>query len=156
MNKREHVINGLLVGIGVGILLSPTGELTMARSIVAVAVPVLLGALFPDIDAVIGSHRKTFHNLIVLGIFAAFPYVFDNLQYVWIGVLTHYVLDCFGSKRGIALFYPFPDEWNPLRGVTVSSRFAGAVTGLISLGELLFAYFLILATQPNIPLPPLN
>lgn len=156
MNKREHVINGLLVGLGVGIILQPTLDAAMLRSIVAVTVPVLLGALFPDIDAVIGSHRKTFHNLIVLGTFVAFPVVFDNLQYVWIGVLTHFVLDLFGSTRGIALWYPFPQEWNPLRGVTVSSRFAGAVTVLITLCELVVAYLVVIATQPSIPLPPIR
>lgn len=138
MNKREHVINGLLIGIGVGIILSPTWDEHMLHSVTAVTVPVTLGALVPDIDTEFGRHRKTLHNVFVLGTFLAFPYVFGNLQYVWIGVLTHFVLDMLGTKRGVALFYPFEsDEYNPDIGVPVESKFAGAVTGLVTAAEII-------------------
>jgi len=82
-----------------------------------------LGALFPDVDTAFGKHRKTLHNLPILIGFVAFPFVFGNLEYVWIGVLTHYVLDIAGSKRGIALFYPlWKEEFGLPIGVAVSSK----------------------------------
>ncbi len=146
MNKREHIINAVLVGVGVCLLFEYNSKIAVLRSLVAVTVLVTLGALFPDVDTEFGRHRKTLHNLPVLGLFVAFPFVFDNLQYVWIGVLTHYVLDCFGSKRGIALFYPFDDdEWNPLRAVPVENRFAGVVTVLISVVEVAVATIAVAA-----------
>lgn len=137
MNKREHILNGLLVGIGVGIVLNPTWDEMMLHSVVSITIPVTLGALVPDIDTEFGRHRKTLHNVFVLGTFAVFPFVYNNLQYVWIGVLTHFVLDMMGSKRGIALLYPFSaDEYNPDVGVPVDSKFAGVVTTLVTIFEI--------------------
>lgn len=143
MNKEGHVINGLLLGIGLGFILRPGGDVETLRTVVAVTVPVVLGALFPDVDTAFGTHRKTLHNLLTLGVFLAFPIVFDNLQYVWIGVLTHYVLDVVGSKRGIALFYPYPEEYDLPTGVATSSRFANAITLLITGIELAVAAVLV-------------
>lgn len=140
MNKYGHVLNGLLLGVGLGFILSPTGDVETLRTVVAVTVPVSLGALFPDIDTEFGTHRKTLHNLHVLGMFLVFPIVFDNLHYVWIGVLTHYVLDVVGSKRGIALFYPFPREFGFPTGVTTKDHHANAVTLLITGCELVVVY----------------
>lgn len=136
MNKREHILNGILVGIGAGAILSPTWDGAMAHSVLSVALPVMLGALVPDIDTEFGRHRKTLHNVFVLGTFAVFPVVYGNLQYVWIGVLTHFVLDMLGSKRGVALFYPLSaDEYNPDIGVPVESKFSGVVTVLVTVFE---------------------
>ena len=124
MNRPGHVLNAVLLSIGLGYLLEPVGFEVVADGldtaalattywvIVEVGVPVTLGALFPDIDCAFGTHRKTFHNLPVLGAFVAFPLVFGNLQYVWIGVLTHYVLDTMGTVRGMAYFYPWPEEYD--------------------------------------------
>jgi hypothetical protein len=121
-----------------------------------VTVPVVLGAMVPDIDAVIGSHRKTLHNLLILAGVMAFPAVFGNLQFVWIGVLTHYVLDLLGSKRGIAFFYPVPNEHNPFIGVAVGSRYAGFVTVLISYLELVVGYAIVnSALRAGVSLAPL-
>lgn len=146
MNKKEHTVNGILVGIGVGAVLSPTWDEAMLLSVVEVALPVMLGALVPDIDTEFGRHRKTLHNVFVLGTFAVFPFVYGNLSYVWIGVLTHFVLDCLGSKRGIAFFYPFStDEWNPKIGVPVESKFAGVVTVLVTVFEIAAVAALLLA-----------
>ena len=143
MNKEGHVINGLLLGAGLGFVLEPGGDVATLRTVVAVTVPVVLGALFPDVDTAFGTHRKTLHNLLTLGVFLAFPVVFDNLHYVWIGVLTHYVLDIVGSKRGIALFYPSPTEYDLPTGVATSSRFANAVTLAITAVELAAAALLV-------------
>ena len=130
MNKEGHVLNGALLAIGLGfiITLDPTagplvgGEAGVtaaalgaaladaAWKVIELSLPVTLGALFPDVDTAFGRHRKTLHNLPILAIFLAFPYLFGNLRFVWIGVATHYVLDVLGSKRGIALFYPFSDS----------------------------------------------
>lgn len=138
MNKRGHVLNAVLLSIGLGILLEPTAELETLERIVAIAIPVTLGALFPDVDTDFGKHRKTLHNLPVLAAFLVFPYYFGNLEYVWLGVLTHYVLDVAGSRRGIALFYPLSSqEYNLPFGVPVSSDRADLVTVLVTVGELL-------------------
>ncbi|MDQ2049677.1 metal-dependent hydrolase [Natronolimnohabitans sp. A-GB9] len=144
MNKKGHVLNAVLLSLGLGVLLAPAESfevaeiLEMVEMIVAIGVPVTLGALFPDVDTAFGKHRKTLHNLPVLVGFLAFPYVFGNLEYVWIGVLTHYVLDVAGSKRGIALFYPLRrQEYGLPTGVPVSSSRATLVTVAVTIGELL-------------------
>jgi hypothetical protein len=129
MNKEGHVLNAVLLGIGLGFVLEPSGTAETLRTIVAVTIPVTLGALFPDVDTAFGKHRKTLHNLPVLGLFVGFPFVFANLSYVWVGVFTHYVLDYLGSRRGIALFYPLSRaEYGFPSGVTTSSRFANVIT----------------------------
>jgi len=143
MNKGGHVLNGLLLGVGLGFVLRPAGDLGTIATVVEVTVPVVLGALFPDVDTHFGSHRKTLHNLPTLGVFVAFPLIFGNLQWVWVGVLTHYVLDVFGSKRGIALLYPYPREFGFPVGVATSSRFAGAVTLGVTALELAAAAALV-------------
>ena len=144
MNKRGHVLNAVFLSIGLGYLLEPAGNVETFETILAIAVPVTLGALFPDVDTDFGRHRKTLHNLPVLAAFVAFPYFFGNLEYVWIGILTHYVLDVAGSRRGIALFYPIlSKEYNLPFGVPVSSSKADLVTGLVTVGELLIAAAII-------------
>jgi len=144
MNKQGHVLNAVLLGVGLGYVLEPAGDLETFRTIAEVSVPIVLGALFPDVDTAFGRHRKTLHNLLVLAVFVAFPLYFGNLQYVWLGVLTHYVLDMVGSRRGIALFYPLSDrEYGSPTGVTTSSRFANAVTLVVTALELVAAVFLV-------------
>lgn len=137
MNKEGHVLNAALLGIGLGFILEPSGTVETLRAVVAVTIPVTLGALFPDVDTAFGKHRKTLHNLPVLALFVSFPVVFGNLSYVWIGILTHYVLDYLGSRRGIALFYPLSSqEYGFPSGVTTSSRFANVVTLVVTGVEL--------------------
>ncbi len=145
MNKKGHVLNAILLAIGLGYVLEPSGDVPTFEMIARLSVPIILGALFPDIDTAFGRHRKTFHNLLVLAIFLAYPYFFDNLHYVWIGIVTHYVLDYFGSKRGIALFYPWSKEFSFPTGVATSSTRADLVTVLITgveLGLFAAAYYL--------------
>jgi len=144
MNKKGHVLNAVLLGIGMGYLLEPAGDLETFRTIIAIGIPITLGAMVPDIDTAFGKHRKTLHNLPLLAGFIAFPYVFGNLEYVWIGILTHYVLDVAGSKRGIALFYPVSKtEYNLPIGVAVSSDRATLVTILVTIGELLIIALIV-------------
>ncbi|WP_226042181.1 metal-dependent hydrolase [Natrinema sp. DC36] len=144
MNKKGHVLNAVLLSIGVGYLLEPVGDMETFRTIVMIGVPVTLGALFPDVDTAFGKHRKTLHNLPILIGFVAFPYVFGNLEYVWIGVLTHYVLDISGSKRGIALFYPlWKEEFGLPIGVAVSSKRADLMMVIVTVGELALAAALV-------------
>ncbi|WP_255167897.1 metal-dependent hydrolase [Natrononativus amylolyticus] len=144
MNKRGHVLNAVLLSIGLGYLLEPAGDETTFAMIVAIGVPVMLGALFPDVDTAFGRHRKTLHNLPVLAAFVAFPLYFDNLQFVWIGILTHYILDVAGSKRGIALFYPvWKREFGLPTGVAVKSRLADVVMVAVTVAELVAAALLI-------------
>lgn len=64
----------------------------------------------------------------MLGDFVAFPLVFGSRRYVWLGVLTHYVLDVAGTTRGIALVYPFPREYTSRSGFPSRRAFALAVT----------------------------
>ena len=128
MNKKGHVLNAVLLSIGLGYIFYPAGDVPTFRMIAEVSVPVVLGALFPDVDTAFGKHRKTLHNLPVLAIIYAYPVYFDNLHFVWIGVATHYVLDLLGSKRGLALFYPYDKEFSLPVGVAVSSKWATTVT----------------------------
>ncbi len=136
MNKRDHVINAALLAVGLGVALEPALDRGTAATVGAVAVPVVLGALFPDVDTAFGSHRKTFHNLLTLGVFAAFPLYFDNLHWVWVGVATHYVLDLCGNVRGMAVLYPWPEEYDVPVGVTVNSPWATVVTLVVTAAEL--------------------
>ena len=136
MNKRGHVLNALALGVGTGVLLEPSLSLATLRSVVVVGVPVLLGAMVPDIDTVVGTHRKTLHNLAVLATFLAFPYFTGNLSYVWLGVATHYALDLLGNVKGMALLYPYPEMYDIPVGVPVTSRWADVVTALVTAFEL--------------------
>lgn len=150
MNKDGHVMNAALLAVGLGVVLSvdPTAGPVVDESIedtlvgagrmaVELSLPVVLGALFPDVDTAFGKHRKTLHNLPVLALFVGFPLAFGNLEYVWIGVATHYVLDIVGSKRGIALLYPFSStEYDLPTGVATSSRWATPVTVVVTGVEL--------------------
>ncbi|XVH30691.1 metal-dependent hydrolase [Haloferacaceae archaeon DSL9] len=150
MNKRGHVTNAILLSIGLGYILEPTGDIPTFVRIVEIGIPITLGALFPDVDTAFGKHRKTLHNLPVLALFIAWPIYFANLQYVWIGVLTHYLLDLLGSRRGIALFYPWEKEFNLPVGVPVSSKYADLVTVLVTGVELAaFAglYYFVQSTE---------
>lgn len=138
MNKKGHVLNALLLAVGLGYVLQPTGDVSTFHEIAEISVPIVLGALFPDVDTAFGVHRKTLHSVFVLGVFLAYPLYFGNLQYVWVGVSTHLVLDLAGSKRGVALLYPLtPHEFDFPAGVSTGSQWADAVTVLITLGELL-------------------
>jgi membrane-bound metal-dependent hydrolase YbcI (DUF457 family) len=128
MNKEGHVLNAVLLSIGLGYVLYPAGDVPTFRAIAEMSVPIVLGALFPDVDTAFGRHRKTLHNLPVLAVIYAYPVYFDNLHFVWIGVATHYILDLAGSKRGIALFYPYEKEFNLPVGVPVASKWATVVT----------------------------
>jgi membrane-bound metal-dependent hydrolase YbcI (DUF457 family) len=145
MNKDGHVLNALLLSVGLSVILAvDPGRAVVADDAVAfgtllaeLTIPIVLGALFPDVDTAFGRHRKTLHNLPVLALFLAYPLAFDNLQFVWVGVATHYVLDVVGSRRGIALFYPLSrTEYGFPSGVTTSSRYADAVTVVITAVEL--------------------
>lgn len=151
MNKRGHVLNAVLLAIGLGYLIEPSGDVPTFRMIAEVFVPIVLGALFPDVDTAFGKHRKTLHNLPLLFLVVGYVHFFDNLQYVWVGVLTHYVLDVFGSRRGIALFYPLWDkEFGLPIGVTVSSKWADAMMYSITAFELAVAAFVIYVVPPSI------
>jgi hypothetical protein len=143
MNKEGHVLNAALLSIGLGVVfvwpttLSAATVLETLEMITRLSVPIILGALFPDVDTAFGKHRKTLHNVFVLGVVAAYPVFFDNLQFVWIGVTTHYLLDVIGSRRGIAFFYPFTSqEWGLPSGVTTSSKYANPVTVVVTAIEI--------------------
>ncbi len=136
MNKRGHVLNAVLLSVGIGVVLNPELDRGTVLSVVEVGVPVTLGALAPDVDTAFGRHRKTLHNLPLLAAVVAFPLYFDNLHFVWIGVLTHYVLDVAGTTRGIALLYPLWDrEFSLPVGVPVDSRLAPVVVLLVTAAE---------------------
>ena len=155
MNKGDHVRNGVLLAVGTGVILGvapsvgvgatertlPAAPLDAAVAVALLAaeffVPVVLGALFPDVDTAFGKHRKSLHNVFVVAVFVAYPLVFDNLHFVWLGVVSHLVLDVVGSARGIAFFYPLTSEEFALPGgVTTSSAYATPVTVAVTLVEL--------------------
>ncbi len=149
MNKREHVLNAFLLGVGVGYLLQPTDDVAFLATVAALAVPITLGALVPDVDTVFGSHRKTLHNLPLLALFLAYPLAFGNLQWVWLGVLSHYVLDLLGTTRGLALGYPLLNrEFGVPVGVPVDSRQAPAVMLAVTAFELAVAWYVLYELDP--------
>lgn len=140
MNKRGHVLNGVLLAVGLGLIVRPSIGAGTLMTIAELFVPVMVGALIPDVDTAFGRHRKTLHNLPVLAVMLVYPVYFGNLQWVWVGVLTHYVLDLLGTRRGIALLYPLWDrEFGLPFGVSVSSRWATPVTLAVTALELTFA-----------------
>ena len=136
LNKDGHVVNAALLAVGIGFILEPAGDIPTFVKIIEVGPPIILGALFPDVDTAFGKHRKTLHNLPLLAAAIAFPLYFGNLQYVWIGSLTHYILDIVGSKRGIALCYPYSQEYGFPTGVATSSTYTIHVTVVITVIEL--------------------
>jgi len=145
MDKKGHVLNAILLSLGLGVVLAASPAIrptlgaaeTVGTKLTQITIPVVLGALFPDVDTAFGRHRKSLHNVFVLGVFLAYPILFENLQFVWIGVATHLVLDYFGSRRGIALFYPLSEtEFGFPTGVATSSKWATPVTVLITAVEL--------------------
>jgi len=154
MNKKGHVLNAALLSVGLGVVLatpttlSASATLDTTVKIVELSVPVVLGALFPDVDTAFGKHRKTLHNVFVLGVVGAFPIFFGNLQFVWVGVATHFLLDVVGSRRGIAFFYPLTSqEWGLPSGVTTSSAYADLVTVVVTgieLGVLAGIHFYVM------------
>ncbi len=136
VNKRGHVFNAALLSVGIAVVLRPELDRETVLSVLAVGVPVTLGALAPDVDTAVGRHRKTLHNLPLLAGIVAFPWYFDNLHLVWVGVATHYVLDVVGTTRGIALLYPIWDrEFSVPVGVPVDSRWAPLVVLLVTAAE---------------------
>ena len=137
MNKRAHLLNALLLGVGIGFIMEPSGNARTAITIVEITPPIILGTLLPDVDTVIGRHRKTLHNVPVLGFFLLYPIYFGNLDFVWVGILAHYILDMFVGTRGLALFYPLDREFT--LPVAVSSN------GIIALFILLVVTALELA-----------
>ncbi|MFT4923634.1 MAG: membrane-bound metal-dependent hydrolase YbcI (DUF457 family) [Haloarculaceae archaeon] len=144
MNKRGHVLNAVLLSIGLGYLLEPAGDVETFVTIAEVFVPVVLGALFPDVDTAFGKHRKTLHNLSVLAIVGAYPIYFGNLQWVWLGVATHYVLDVLGTTRGIALFYPlWSREFDVPFGIPVDSKYTDLMTISVTAVELAGCFLLL-------------
>ncbi|MFB6309310.1 MAG: metal-dependent hydrolase [Haloarculaceae archaeon] len=152
MNKRGHVLNAILLSIGLGYVLEPAGDIPTFVTIAEVSVPIVLGALFPDVDTAFGKHRKTLHNVVVLGVVAAYPFYFGNLQWVWLGVLTHYVLDVIGSRRGIAFFYPLSgEEFGMPGGVTTSSDYAEIVTTVVTGIELAIIAVLVHVVPGYLP-----
>lgn len=156
MNKKGHVINGALLAIGLAFVRYPLGAQPTPNDlellfvdVIRLLPPIVLGAMLPDIDTAFGKHRKTLHNLPLLAGLMAYPFFFGNLQFVWIGVATHYVLDVLGSKRGIALFYPYPKEYGLPIGVKTSSRWAGVMTSAVTAFEITAIALLAFVVVPN-------
>lgn len=143
MNKADHVFNAVGLSVGIAILLRPSLTIETFVEVFRLGVPIVIGTLIPDIDTAYGTHRQTLHNLPVLTVFMLFPIIFGNLQFVWIGILTHYVLDLLGNVGGMALFYPLPDKYDLPFGVPVNSRFATLVTIGVTGVELMAFQFLV-------------
>ena len=55
MNKRGHVLNAVLLAVGLGYLLESAGDLRTLRTVAEVFVPVVLGALFPNAVSTSGN-----------------------------------------------------------------------------------------------------
>lgn len=148
MNKNHHVGNAAFVGIALAYVAS-ADIASLPWSVAAIVPPVILGALIPDLDHIVGKHRKTGHNLFLLAGLAIYPALFGNLSFVWVGVAVHFLLDLV-TARGLALFYPLSGkEWSVPPDIPVDSRAAGAVTGLLTIVEILIV---VLAAEHGIVL----
>jgi hypothetical protein len=66
VNKRGHVLNAVLLSVGLGYILHPAGNAETFGTIVEIGAPVTLGALFPDDDTEFGRQRRFRHILPVL------------------------------------------------------------------------------------------
>lgn len=64
------------------------------------------------------------------------PFLFGNLHYGWIGVLTHYTLDILGNRYGMGVVYSLPGFYDIPVGISVDSNWADAVTLLVTAAEL--------------------
>jgi len=106
---ESQILNSLLLAIGLGFVFVPQGDIETFQAIIPISVPILIGGVLPDIDVAFGKHRKTTHNIFIVGLFILYPLLFNNLQYIWIGILSHLIIDITGTVRGIALFYPLSD-----------------------------------------------
>jgi len=139
MNKPEHVANGALIAGAIGVVLGGLPE-------VLVAVPLgVAGSLLPDLDTAVGTHRKTFHNLPVLGVLLLGAWFHPVVIYLPIGVASHYALDALCSRRGIALFYPLTtQEYQSAGGVTVDDPRSGLLTLAFSGFEVGFLAFVLM------------
>jgi membrane-bound metal-dependent hydrolase YbcI (DUF457 family) len=152
MNKRGHVLNAVSLAIAVGIVLEPAGSVDTLRRITVVFVPLVLGALLPDVDTHFGEHRKTLHNLPVLALVVVYPVIFDNLHWVWLGVVSHYVLDMLGTTRGVALLYPFLDaEFDAPVGVPVDSHYADVMTLAVTAFEIVVVIAIVHVVPGALP-----
>jgi len=47
MNKRGHVLNALLLALGLGFVIEPGLDMATARTVAEITVPIVLGALSP-------------------------------------------------------------------------------------------------------------
>jgi len=151
MRERGHVFNAVCLGVGTGVLLEPSMTEATVQSVLAVGVPVVLGALLPDVDTSFGRHRVHGHNVLVLGSILAFPVAFGNLAWVWLGVVAHYVLDLLGNVRGMALLYPVSDAFYDVPvGVPVDSRWADVVTVLVTGLELVLLAAILLGVRTGL------
>lgn len=157
MNERGHVINAVLLSVGLGFILEQSISVDALVMVLKVTPPIVLGALFPDIDTSFGTHRKTFHNIWILLLALAFPFLFGNLHYVWIGITTHYVLDLLGNVKGMGIFYPLPGFYDIPVGVNINSKWADvvtlAVTGfeLVVLGGVVYLGHRAQLAGPDLP-----
>lgn len=156
MNKQAHLINGAILSVGIAVMLEPGLGRGTLTTLIAIGVPLVIGVLFPDVDTAIGYHRRTFHNLPVLALFILFPLVFDNLHYVWLGILTHYILDLLGNVQGIALLYPYPKQFDIPIGVSVNSPFANVVTLTVTGLELYLLHMLLAARRVGLVDPTIE
>ena len=155
MRERGHVINAVCLGVGTGVLLDPSMTVGTLSSVLGVGVPVVLGALLPDVDTSFGAHRVHGHNLLVLGAVLAFPLIYGNLAWVWLGVVTHYVLDLLGNVRGMALLYPLTRNFYDVPvGVTVNSPLADVVTLLVTGVELALVAAIVRAGEAGVLADP--
>jgi len=155
MRERGHVINAVILGVGIGVLLDPSMTLGTLESVVGVGFPVVLGALLPDVDTSFGAHRVHGHNVLVLAVVLAFPMLFGNLAWVWLGVVTHYVLDLLGNVRGMALLYPLTRNFYDVPvGVNVDSPLADVVTLVVTGVELAVVAAIIRAGEAGVLADP--
>lgn len=107
MNQKAHITGGIILATAAMI----AGVPPLVASLVA------FGGMFNDLDCVDipwstqGVHRKLFHNIYILGFFAAFSMKYPFLLYWVLGVALHNVMDLF-SAAPVYLLWPVSYKGN--------------------------------------------
>lgn len=101
MNQKAHIAGGLILAAAVMIAGIPPFTASL----------VVFGGLFNDLDCVDipwstqGVHRKLFHNVYILGFFAALSMKYPFFLYWVLGMALHNVMDLF-SGAPVYLLWP--------------------------------------------------
>ncbi len=131
MNQKAHITGGIILAAAVMFAGIPPFTASLA----------VFGSMFNDLDCVDipwstqGVHRKLFHNIYILGFFAALSMKYPFLLYWVLGIALHNAMDLF-SGAPVYLLWPVSYKGDHIGvggwGVPNSSRLSFPVGVLIA------------------------